>query len=152
MRYLEAPNYLHDHLYKRSVFLAGSITGAVNWQRNMANWVLECTDLQVFNPRRKNFNVEDDLDREQIAWEDYHLNVANLIIFWFSSETVAPITLFELGKHINKDIIVGSHLDYPRRNDLEIQLNIARPDLKIVYSPCDVQTEIFNWNERQKWG
>lgn len=131
MRYLEAPNYLQLSQHRSAVFLAGTITGAGDWQNIATNWLLENTGLMVFNPRRKNFNVEDDLDQEQIEWEFEHLKMAQVILFWFTKDTVAPIALFELGKYINGNIVVGCDVDYPRRKDLEIQMDLERRDLKV---------------------
>lgn len=142
MRYLEAPNYLQLNQYRPAVFLAGTITGAGDWQNIATNWFLENTDLMVFNPRRKNFNVEDDLDQEQIEWEFEHLKMAQVILFWFTKDTVAPIALFELGKYINGNIVVGCDVDYPRRKDLEIQMDLERLDLKVHTTFKDALTAV----------
>lgn len=135
--YIEAPNYrLHT---SPSIFLAGTITGTWDWQKVAATFLFNhLREITVFNPRRKNFNVEDDLDEEQITWEFNHLKTANLILFWFEKETVGPITLFELGRHFSGNIIVGCNPDYPRKKDLEIQMGLARPDLKLFNSLTDV--------------
>ena len=59
---------------------------------------------------------------------------AQKILFWFSPETLNPIALYELGTWVRgpKPIFVGVHPDYPRRQDVVIQLELARPEVFIV--------------------
>lgn len=137
-RYLEAPHY--RKVGWPSIFLAGTITGAKKWQEIAAEELIFGTEATILNPRRQEFNMEDDLDEEQIGWEHEYLHEADLVLFWFAKETVGPITLFELGSHLNKNIIVGCDPEYPRKTDLEIQLKLARPDLEIKYSLEDLLT------------
>jgi len=127
MKYVEAPT----HLFK-SIFLAGGITGCPNWQAEMVELLRE-TNLVLLNPRRDNFPP--DAAREQITWEHSHLHKADAILFWFPCETVCPIVLYELGawSMTDKPIFVGVHPDYQRRQDVEIQTELARPGLRIVY-------------------
>ena len=83
MKYIEAPNYdleiarlnIFDNL-----FLAGSITGAQDWQKEMAFKKYNVYDINVslidrfnvFNPRRVNFDASNPaVEQEQITWE-YH--------------------------------------------------------------------------------
>jgi len=59
-----------------------------------------------------------------------------MIQFWFPQETLCPIVLYELGawSKTNKPIFVGVHPEYKRRQDVEIQTKLARPEVKIVFS------------------
>ncbi|MEB3215903.1 MAG: hypothetical protein VKN72_06555 [Nostocales cyanobacterium 94392] len=34
----------------------------------------------------------------------------------------------------DKPLFIGVHPNYPRRQDVEIQTNLVRPDINIVYS------------------
>ena len=100
MRYIEAPNeWVRDKPQDESVFLAGSITGARDWQFHMAAMLSAASDqLVVLNPRRKHFDVnERGVGQAQIKWEHEHLRKAGAILFWFEENTLSPITLFELG-------------------------------------------------------
>jgi len=127
-----------------SVFLAGGITGCPDWQQDMRK-LLQDTDLILFNPRRANFPIGDPgAALEQIAWEHYHLRTASAILFWFPRETLCPIVLYELGawSMADKPIFVGVHPDYPRRKDVEIQTQLVRPEVKVVYSLEDLAQQV----------
>lgn len=151
MIYIEAPNTTSSS--KKSLFLAGSISETSNWQQNVIKEI-ELLDIVVFNPRRKNFDVDDPTAVEkQITWEFMHLRAADAISFWFAKETLGPIVLFELGAHMmtSKPIVVGIDPDYERKKDVEIQAKLVRPDIKIVYSLEKLSKEIFSlFNEIQK--
>ena len=130
--YVEAPNDL-KHLdnvawretYENSIFLAGSITGSHDWQALVINRLLPV--FNVFNPRRKSFNVNDPKDSEmQIDWEFLQLRYVKNIIFYFSFETLAPITLLEFGSALERgklkhNLYVACHPDYKRKFDVEYQ-------------------------------
>ncbi len=138
MRYIEAPKQYKGDSFEHEVcvFLAGGITNCPDWQQD-ALTRLDCTDLTVFNPRRKDFPIGDPTAAlEQIKWEYLYLNLANIILFWFPCETLCPIVLYELGAWANtfKPIYVGVHPDYQRRQDVEIQMSLRRPNLEVVYS------------------
>src|SRR5882724_7144555 len=80
-----------------SVFLAGGITGCPGWQDHAASRLGDLP-LAVLNPRRADFPIDDPSAAEaQIAWEHRHLRRAAAALFWFPSETLCPITLYELG-------------------------------------------------------
>lgn len=139
MIYIEAPTDLKvtmDTIIRGTVFLAGGITGCPQWQHPLAH-LLADTDLIVLNPRRENFPMDDpNAARGQIEWEQKHLLLADMISFWFCSQTLCPIVLLELGYWLNsvKPLFVGIHPDYKRRQDVEIQTGLARPNVPIVYS------------------
>lgn len=151
MIYIEAPNTTSSS--KKSLFLAGTITGSANWQQKLIKEI-ETLDIVVFNPRRKNFDVKDPKGSEkQILWEHLHLRAADAISFWLAKETVGPIVLFELGAHMmtSKPIVIGIDPEYERKQDVEIQAKLARPDIKIVYSLENLAKEIFKlFNDIQK--
>jgi len=134
MKYIEAPEYFDSK--EKGIFLAGGITGCPDWQSEIVDY-LKDTDLTIYNPRRKNFPIHDpNAASAQIKWEHYYLNYANMIQFWFPQETLCPIVLYELGawSKTNKPIFVGVHPEYKRRQDVEIQTKLARPEVKIVFS------------------
>lgn len=143
MIYVEAPKKFFPK-NKCSVFLAGGITQCPDWQTELTNQ-LKDQDVVVFNPRRANFPIDDpNAAFDQIKWEHEMLRQADIIIFWFCKETMCPIVLYELGAHsmTNKPIIIGVDPDYSRKQDVEVQTQLVRPDVKIVYSLNDLTSEL----------
>lgn len=120
-----------------SIFLAGSITGAEDWQRGVADKLLSMSSipgLQVLNPRRANFPIDDpNAAAGQILWEARHLDMADVILFWFSEATLGPITLYELGawSMTEKPLVVATHPNYARRQDVVIQTALRRPEIEV---------------------
>jgi len=142
MIYIEAPNYVDTD--KRSLFLAGGISNCPNWQAEILSH-LDNLDIAVFNPRRKNFSLETGVNRQQIEWEHTYLRKASIISFWFCKETLCPITLYELGawSMTNKPLIIGLDPEYGRREDVEIQTKLVRPEIQIVYSLKELLLQIY---------
>lgn len=146
MNYIEAPDQ-YDEQGERSLFLAGSITGAEDWHTELIK-MLEDQDITILNPRRKHFPIEDPTAAEaQIRWEHEHLGKATAISFWFAKGTLSPITLYELGSwsRSEKPMFIGVDPLYLRKADVEIQTKLARPDIKIVYSLEDLARQIIEW-------
>jgi hypothetical protein len=157
MKYIEAPNMdigVATLDPNTCLFLAGSISNARDWQSEIIEKVDGMKGLldvyNVFNPRRANFNMDAnaDIEKEQITWEFHCINkLCSNILFWFSSETMAPITLFEYGKvlktHYHSRIFVGIHPDYPRLRDVVIQTELENPHLasRIVYDLNDLRMQ-----------
>lgn len=138
MRYIQCPDTYQGH--ERSLFMAGGITGCGDWQTELAA-LLNDTGWVLLNPRRENFPANDPIIAEQqIRWEHDHLRAASAILFWFPSETLCPITLYELGawSMTAKPLFIGVHPDYARRIDVELQTRLARPEVRIVYSLADL--------------
>lgn len=145
MRYIEALDIYNGK--EKSIFLAGGITGCKNWQKEAVE-MLKDLPIVLFNPRRKNFPIHNpDAAKEQIIWEYNHLRKANAISFWFPEETICPIVLYELGAWSmrKKPLFIGVHPNYSRRQDVEIQTQLARPDIQIQYSLEDLSDQIKEW-------
>jgi hypothetical protein len=144
MRSIEAPAIYTPAAGEHSIFLAGGITGCHDWQQDMVR-LLADSDLVVLNPRRPDFPMDNPAAAEaQIRWEFEHLRLADMIAFWFPCETLCPITLYELGAWAmtSKPLFVGVHPDYQRRLDVEMQLALARPDVRVVSSLADLRASI----------
>jgi len=146
MKYIESPK-----IYKgkeKSLFLAGGITNCPDWQwRVKALLGIENVNIVLFNPRRENFPIDDPSAAEtQIRWEFEHLRQASMILFWFPSETLCPIVLYELGtwSMTDKKIFVGIHPEYKRRQDVEIQTRLVRWEVKIVYDLGSLSEQIIS--------
>lgn len=155
MNYYRAPDTfdLPKEKGEQSIFLAGSISNAKNWQQTIAEISYEGLKLgdifNIFNPRRENYNVFDPkLELEQIEWEYRAIHFCGQILFWFSNETLAPITLFELGSalhtHIPDNIFIGIDPEYQRKNDVIIQTSLRDKDLaeRIVFSQEELVEQI----------
>lgn len=133
MRYVEAPQtYVGS---ATTVFLAGGITDCDDWQAAVVRRLADL-DAVLLNPRRANFPIHDpDAALEQITWEFQALRQAEIVLFWFDQgPSVQPIALYELGRHaadLDKTLVIGRHPKYLRRQDVDIQLDLARPGLKI---------------------
>ncbi|MCJ8279334.1 MAG: nucleoside 2-deoxyribosyltransferase domain-containing protein [Rivularia sp. ALOHA_DT_140] len=128
-----------------AIFLAGGISNCPDWQSQMVE-LLEPLPWTILNPRRQNFPIHDpDAARQQIAWEHKHLQLATAILFWFPQESICPITLYELGawSMTDKLLFVGVHPNYPRRQDVEIQTSLVRPDINIVYSLEELAQQVL---------
>jgi|GEM_PF-1907747 len=165
MIYLEAPRYfsggnidwVSDADYARltpSLFIGGTITGSWDWHSYFINLVRDY--VHIFNPRRTDFDVNNPaLSEEQILWEHNHLKHATQIAFWFSYETMAPITLFELGKMIGrykttKKIFIGCDPRYPRAFDVKYQTHLEYGDhLKIVDNLVELSNQVIEYNTHE---
>jgi hypothetical protein len=93
-------------------------------------------EFTIFNPRRSCFDSSDKtIEQEQIIWEYEHLLRADAIIMFLCKETLGPISLYELGRHINctnKKAYVVTEKGYQRTNDVIIQTALSRPDVLVV--------------------
>jgi len=146
MNYIEAPNE-YEGENETSLFLAGGITNCRDWQKEIAE-NLKDLKIAVFNPRRKDFStMSESIEEEQIKWEFNHLQKADAISFYFSEETLNPITLLELGfwLHSDKKLFVGIHPDYEKKINVVVQTKLARPKIEIVYSLEDLSAQIKDW-------
>ena len=155
----------------QKLFLAGGITNCPDWQQDMIDWFeLENDklrfnnkndlDLTVYNPRRKNFPIDDPkASEEQICWEFEKLKAADVISFWFSGGTLNPIVLYELGMWGNSrhvPIFIGIDPEYKREVDVRVQTRLARKDVKIVSSVTILAEQVLgylrsvdNWNRNK---
>lgn len=129
---IEAPNevYSWQNNKNRKLFLAGGITNCPDWQSDIIKLLEPIGDLSVYNPRRKNFPMNDpNAAEEQITWEYNHLRDSDLILFWFSRGSLNPIVLYELGRWGNsseKHIVIGLDEEYERKYDVTIQTFLSR--------------------------
>lgn len=144
MKYIESPEIYKGK--KKSLFLAGGITNCPDWQELMRKALID-TDIVLLNPRRYNFPIGDPNAAEaQIKWEFAHLRKASMILFWFPKETLCPIVLYELGSWsiTDKKLFVGVHPEYKRRQDVEIQTRLIRPEIKIVYDLGSLSEQVIS--------
>lgn len=116
MELIKSPNYNYDK--KVTLFEAGPIQGAPQWQIKLANDLSDIKDLLIANPRRE--NDPNFVYEEQVEWESYYLNRADIIVFYIPKEEVkvegrvyAQTTNIELAewltlasKLINKKLVI----------------------------------------------
>jgi hypothetical protein len=96
-----------------TVFLAGSteLNGGTNWQTELVG-ILRSRNVTVLNPDGSAASTE---------WELDSLERADLVAMWFAPETVAPITLLELGLAARTDkLVVGCPDGYWRKGNIEV--------------------------------
>ncbi len=161
MNYIEAPT---DCLSRRTaetrLFLAGGISGCVDWQSQLALMLVD-SKLLIMNPRRKTgLEKTGEEAKNQIRWEHTHMLRADAISFWFPEETLCPIVLFELGRYLPchfgmtpKRIFVGCHPNYQRKFDVEFQCSLERPKMVVVDSLDALAKQILEWeNENKRTG
>ncbi|MGV8087133.1 MAG: nucleoside 2-deoxyribosyltransferase domain-containing protein [Candidatus Woesearchaeota archaeon] len=145
MRCIECPdNYSGSSV---SLFIAGGISGCSDWQKEFVK-MLKDEDIVLYNPRRKNYlNHNPSITEEQITWEHINLLKADATSFWFTHETVCPITLFELGKQLslNKPVFIGVHPEYSRKEDVFIQVKLMRPEIVIVNDLESLSKQVKEW-------
>lgn len=140
--YFEAPQYYTGSA--PSIFLAGGISGTADWQTPVAQRLSQ--KAVVLNPRRQTYDLGNLTETpRQIKWEFDHLAKADVILFWFMPETLQPIAMFELGAYAyaglhGKPLAVGSDPGYARRQDIVVQLGLARPDL-VIFDSLDLVVE-----------
>lgn len=124
------------------IFLAGGITNCPNWQDDVIEELKKLEPIygvlefaQVINPRNKDFDVNDkDASLKQIKWEHYYLNKCEIISYFFcNSESVQPITLYELGRYRRrgKDQIITVEMGYKRMEDVIIQSALDKEEVQI---------------------
>jgi len=145
VRYIESPE-TYRVKGEKSLFLAGGITNCPDWQWRM-KIALKDTVIVLLNPRREDFPIGDPSAAEaQIKWEYEHLRKASMILFWFPKETLCPIVLYELGawSMTSKILFVGVHPNYKRKQDVEIQTKLARPEVQIVYDLGTLSEQIIS--------
>ena len=145
---IEAPNEVYSIENKNNIklFLAGGITNCSDWQSYVVSELNSIENLTVYNPRRKNFPINNPkAAEEQITWEFIHLVDSTIILFWFAKGSLNPIVLFEYGAHgifSNRPIIVGTDPEYERKEDVIIQTKLGRPKQVIHSSIQDMIEEV----------
>jgi hypothetical protein len=139
---IKAPNEILslENINNTKLFLAGGITNVEDWQSKVCEELKDINDLTIYNPRRDNFDTSNpNVQEEQMIWEFNHLRDANILMFWFSYETLQPITLYELGMWANgrlfhgekpRTVWIGIHPSYKRKEDVIIQTKLVAPYTK----------------------
>ncbi len=154
MKYIECPQEYQCAGSDLTLFLGGGITNCPEWQKEIVN-KLSATEITLLNPRRKEWEFRkidnvaqgSNIEKEQIEWEHRHLLRADAILFWFPCETLCPIALYELGawNFRPKTLFIGTHPDYARRRDVEIQTKLERGSQVVVGSLDGLVKQVMEW-------
>lgn len=128
MKHIKAPNAWENTTGALTVFLGGSIDmgSAVDWQQTVANNLVDF-DTILLNPRRDDWDsswkqsITDPQFNQQVTWELDNQDAADLIVYYFSPESKAPITLMELGLYANSGkVFVCCPEGYWRKGNVEM--------------------------------
>jgi hypothetical protein len=117
---------------KKSIFLAGTIDmgNSVDWQASTVDLIGSGVreKYNIFNPRRTDWDsswVQDYSNPQfyqQVSWELNALETADIILFFFASGSLSPISLLELGLHAQNDKLVAVVCEdgFSRKANVEI--------------------------------
>lgn len=145
-----------DKLPRPIIFVAGGITGCSHWQDIFIDKLKDIKKGTLCNPRVKGvYTIQ---PKDQITWEFTHLQMADAVSFWFCNEGLCPIALYELGVYSQRmitkkkrfPIFLGVHSNFWRKIDIEIQMSLTRPDIKIVYGIEALTDQVRNFIETWK--
>lgn len=113
---------------KYTVFLAGSIEmgKAVDWQADFIEKFSQY-DLNILNPRRQSWDASWVQSRNnlefvnQVQWELYGLEMADLIVMYLQPGTISPVSMLELGlfARTNK-LLVCCPVEFQRSGNIDI--------------------------------
>jgi hypothetical protein len=116
---LHPPNITENPDNKPTVFLAGPIQGAVDWQAEAGKqfeYIAQNDELRIANPRKEYLDKEFDY-ASQVDWEINHLRKASVngvLLFWLAREeehdchrSYAQTTRWELAVWFQKMIMVN---------------------------------------------
>jgi hypothetical protein len=149
MKVIECPTELTKNDGSVRVFLGGGISGCPDWQKEMIDrFKYMPDDFVLVNPRRSSFDISDPTQSEfQIDWEYRHIRMCDAMIFWFPYNTLCPITLFELGQAsvARRTMFVGCHPAYPRKFDVEKQLEMEYPTVTVHDNFEPIVQEVKDW-------
>jgi hypothetical protein len=138
-QYIEAPNKVKIK-NQLSVFLAGGISNCEDWQSQAARALEPENSLTVINPRRNDWKMDGSQVEEsviQIAWEFEYIRKVTDILFWFTDDTLQPITLYELGAALERNhdfwngdengqrVFIGVDKNYKRALDVKVQAKLV---------------------------
>jgi hypothetical protein len=138
MKYIEAPKRAKGRSGVPSLFLGGGISSCKLWQDKLIQ-ELKDYNVTIYNPRRKDFDINNQkISEEQIKWEYKYLHETNILVFYFAEETLCPITLFELGAALERNlhgvnkqsIFIYCEPEYKRKFDVELQTKLVMKNIK----------------------
>ncbi|KAI1816735.1 hypothetical protein GGS20DRAFT_174346 [Poronia punctata] len=113
----------------KSIFLAGTTTmvGNGNWRERLSASLSEYP-ITIFDPMRSDWDStwREDVTfapyREQVMWELDKQEKADLVVFYFGPDTLAPVSLLEFGlsARISGKAIVIAPVGYSKRGNVQL--------------------------------
>ncbi|MDB5477963.1 MAG: hypothetical protein JWM96_458 [Alphaproteobacteria bacterium] len=149
LKIITAPKYIALNPGKISIFLGGSIESgtARDWQTELIAELSAkpyADKLEILNPRRLEWDaswpVHDPKHpglSEQINWELYYQDKADILIYNFVAHTVSPITLLELGHYSSRNPIINIEAGYKRHANVKITAD------HFGWEYCEAQTDFL---------
>jgi len=120
-----------------SIFLCGALTSGDDWQKRLCAYLesqLDIKDVTLHVPTRYYGQATE----EAVVWEQSHLSISSLPVFWFPEGPVDPITACHLGywglSHPEWDILIGIDSKCETKGSLLYQIMMLRPDVTIAMS------------------
>ncbi|KAF2259076.1 hypothetical protein CC78DRAFT_84856 [Lojkania enalia] len=154
MSIIQSPGFVEykapfkPELDKPSVILFGSIERNVTagWQAELSS-ALSDLPIAILNPLREDWDsswVEDisfPKFREQVEWEMEYAQKADVIAVYFAPDTLAPISLLELGMYAGTGkAIVGCPKGFYKRGN--VQMVCIRYDIPLVDSKQELKDKV----------
>lgn len=118
------PEGLDENKYNK-IFLAGTIDmgNSEDWQQEVYESFLDRTGKYLFfNPRQDNWDAsrEGEMDY-QVNWELSHLEKADKILMYITGGSKSPISLLEMGLHMQSGkMVVACEPEYYRYDNVRI--------------------------------
>ena len=117
------------------IFLAGSIEEdqATDWQKQIIDGMAN-NQFEIFNPRVKDWDneikqdISDPRFLHQVDWEIRHIELADIIVFYFEPGTKSPISLAEIGLCMGlkkEHVIVCCPEGFWRKGNVDIYCEMA---------------------------
>ncbi len=130
MKVFYPPNQIELRPLKVSIFLAGTIDNgqSKDWQSDIIDMLIELNvDADIYNPRRPDWDetikqsFENPSFYQQVNWELDALEKADVIIVNILEDSKSPITLMEIGLHINtKKLLVCCPDKFYRSGNVQV--------------------------------
>jgi hypothetical protein len=139
-----------------SIFLAGTIDNgdSNNWQEQLIEKIKDKmpSNFTVYNPRRENWNKNATIKelQYQIAWEQQHLHISDLIIMVLLDNSQSPISLMELGEFCSSGKMVvfctKKFYRYWNVKDLCLRKGIYMYETNNIDKIAESVVEVVNYN------
>ncbi len=149
MRIIQAPNPYIIEDGEFSIFLAGS-AGNHDWRTELLTPLLEKhKDMPIvfLNPYRLDYPKKVSELQEQNQWECDSLQKTNGVIFWLCDETLAPLSLLELGLFLEgaRPMFFGMNPNYKISFEIKDRIRIFKPTVSVAASIPELQKEVSRY-------
>lgn len=164
MKIITAPERIVNNTTSQNsiwIFLAGGITSCPDWRTEVITQLNKnyATDsrITILNPKRENFNVSDTTEMlRQIKWEYRAIKKCDIFgMFFCESESVQPISMYELGKQLSyynsvfdyaekiMHVEIGVEEEYSRKDDVIVQSSLMGYPVDILRGTKEQRYEDF---------